>query len=888
MAQFKNVYKVELNQGTAPVFSLRQIYYGDVEANRIGAIVLLNGEPVALSGTCSGTAILADGSTVAITGTVDGSQAYVELPAACYSVEGQIEVYVKLTVDGVTTTLIAGVGTVRLTETDTVIDPGTIIPSVAALISDIDDAVASIPADYSALLATIAPTFSTSTAYAAGTYAWYSGTLYRFTVDHAAGSWTGSDAVAVVVGAELSTLKSALPSIASNAIDSTLPNETLNWVENVYIRMSDNAVISDNDFRMSAYIKVNTGETLYCYGALGSGKYFVCAYDASFNFVPSASYGASSGTVYAYTYVVPVGVRYIRLCVTKANTAVSEVITTQYYHYEQSVFDDLFVSGDLSGLRFVTAAYYEGTTKTLRMGSNQKQITLYGFIPADDIYKISISNTTDYTMVIQYFDSTYTYKSQKTASDVFGFAFPSGTKYILLVFTKSAGTAAIGEVGLKILSKKCFAHKEAIESFELERPENWNCVKFIDDFCVSDPTTEKMAHTSNIYDGNDGYFYIPYFGNHSAAVESISENIISKIAKVSQCNPRDVTIVPIAEKGQDFVNFVQSSLYAPYDALLMNKGDSKYSVCFVATPTTTNEPTIAVREFTKATMTAASAATLSTFKYTINGTTYTVPMNISNLDTFINRLLGDDGNTHTIGTYPIITRAIPYNNEYYSYLGGLQTTSATTGFGGCIIKTADKGETWEFVAYNPALTAFITAMWEGAIDINASGKVFCLLRAWFKDAEIGTSIYLADIAMSYDIANDTWSEPIRMNGSKGATKYDSYLLNTGNYDTINTDSSRPFVYLKDGYVYLMCNVTPRLKTTWKPSGVVRSTLRIYKCDSNLEVLAKKSLQSDSGVSYFSCLNARGREWFCFTEDRKHLQNDCKGNISIIPMIDFLP
>ena len=154
-AQFVNMYRVELSQGTPPVIPLRQIYYGDVAANRVGAIVLRDGAPVTLSGTCSGTAILADGSTVAITGTVDGSQAYVQLPAACYSVPGQIQVYVKLSADGVTTTLLAAVGTVRLTETDTVIDPGTIIPSVAALIDEIDAAVASIPPDYSDLVAQV-------------------------------------------------------------------------------------------------------------------------------------------------------------------------------------------------------------------------------------------------------------------------------------------------------------------------------------------------------------------------------------------------------------------------------------------------------------------------------------------------------------------------------------------------------------------------------------------------------------------------------------------------------------------------------------------------------------------------------------------------------------
>lgn len=47
----------------------------------------------------------------------------------------------------------------------------------------------------------VAPTFSSSTAYAAGALVWYSGTLYRFTQAHAAGAWTGTDAEATTLAA---------------------------------------------------------------------------------------------------------------------------------------------------------------------------------------------------------------------------------------------------------------------------------------------------------------------------------------------------------------------------------------------------------------------------------------------------------------------------------------------------------------------------------------------------------------------------------------------------------------------------------------------------------------------------------------------------------------
>ena len=209
MAQFVNIYPCDLQKGPVQT-SLHQIYLGDVDANRIGVKVTNGGEDFPLSGTCSGTAILCNGGTVALTGVISGNTAYVDLPSGVYSVEGPLEVYVAVTTSGITTTLLHAHGNAVRTDTGTVIDPGTIIPSVAALISDIEDAVDSIPADYSTLLGSLAPTFSSSTAYAAGTYVWYDGDLYKFTSDHAAGSWSGSDATAAVFGTEVADLKGAM------------------------------------------------------------------------------------------------------------------------------------------------------------------------------------------------------------------------------------------------------------------------------------------------------------------------------------------------------------------------------------------------------------------------------------------------------------------------------------------------------------------------------------------------------------------------------------------------------------------------------------------------------------------------------------------------------
>lgn len=194
MAQFVNMRKVDLLNGEPAVFSLRQLYYADQEANKIGAIVYMGGEPYALAGTCTGTAIRADGTTVPMQGTVDGNQAYITLIPDCYAIEGSIQIFVKITIGDVVSTLAAAVGTVRLTETDAVIDPGEIIPSVSALITSINDAIASIPADYSALLAAIAPNYTDLVfPVSAGTWCWYDGGLHRAAVDiPAAETWTAA------------------------------------------------------------------------------------------------------------------------------------------------------------------------------------------------------------------------------------------------------------------------------------------------------------------------------------------------------------------------------------------------------------------------------------------------------------------------------------------------------------------------------------------------------------------------------------------------------------------------------------------------------------------------------------------------------------------------
>ena len=214
MANYREDFAIiNLETGTiSRNFMNHSIGGGDALGDRFGVRVFRNGEAVTLGGTCAGYFVRnTTGETVVITGgVVSGNEAYVTLPAACYAVEGSFTLAIKVTVDSEIVTLRIVDGVVDRTNTSVIVDPGDILPSIEDLLQAIEDAVESIPADYSSLWTSLAPAFSTSIAYKAGQYVTYDGKFWRFTTDHAAGSWNAAHATQVNVGGDMSDLKSAL------------------------------------------------------------------------------------------------------------------------------------------------------------------------------------------------------------------------------------------------------------------------------------------------------------------------------------------------------------------------------------------------------------------------------------------------------------------------------------------------------------------------------------------------------------------------------------------------------------------------------------------------------------------------------------------------------
>ena len=154
MANYReDIVNIDLECGTLHrSFLQHAIGEGDELANRFGVRVFREKTPVQLVGTCSGYFIRADGATVPLTnGVITGNVAYVTLTENCYAVEGVFALAIKITNGSEKVTLRIVDGIVSRTSTDAAVDPGTIIPSVEALIEAIDEAVASIPLDYSEL-----------------------------------------------------------------------------------------------------------------------------------------------------------------------------------------------------------------------------------------------------------------------------------------------------------------------------------------------------------------------------------------------------------------------------------------------------------------------------------------------------------------------------------------------------------------------------------------------------------------------------------------------------------------------------------------------------------------------------------------------------------------
>ena len=135
------------------------------------------GADVALSGTVAGVFRRPDNADIALTGSTSDGVASVTLTDDCYAVPGRFGLTIFVTADSQKTAVYACVGTVASTSGGEV--AGDTPQDVVDLINAINAAVATIPADYTTVMAAMAPTYSSSAVYPAGYFVWYDGSFYK-------------------------------------------------------------------------------------------------------------------------------------------------------------------------------------------------------------------------------------------------------------------------------------------------------------------------------------------------------------------------------------------------------------------------------------------------------------------------------------------------------------------------------------------------------------------------------------------------------------------------------------------------------------------------------------------------------------------------------------
>ena len=134
------------------------MFTGEKSAHVFTIFCRREGQPYPLSGgTVTGEFINADGQTVDLTGGVVEGAAVLPLSDDCYAVRGRFALTIYHNQDAAECAIYHAEGTIRVSRTDTGIDPGRVIASVSELIQEIEDAMASWDGqDYSAVSAQVA------------------------------------------------------------------------------------------------------------------------------------------------------------------------------------------------------------------------------------------------------------------------------------------------------------------------------------------------------------------------------------------------------------------------------------------------------------------------------------------------------------------------------------------------------------------------------------------------------------------------------------------------------------------------------------------------------------------------------------------------------------
>lgn len=139
-----DIVDVNLNSGTVfRSFANVVLGEGDEDAVVFGARLFRDGEPVHVAGMAAvGYFVRADGVTEVLSDEAlcTGNVVQVTVPAACYAVEGNYTLSIKLIGTGFSSTVRMVDGTVVSTTNGALADPGSVIPDLSDLEEAVEDA----------------------------------------------------------------------------------------------------------------------------------------------------------------------------------------------------------------------------------------------------------------------------------------------------------------------------------------------------------------------------------------------------------------------------------------------------------------------------------------------------------------------------------------------------------------------------------------------------------------------------------------------------------------------------------------------------------------------------------------------------------------------------
>lgn len=175
--------------------------------------------------------------------------------------------------------------------------------SVEAIVSDTVD-----------MVENLAEPFSSSKNYVAGDYVVENGVLYRFTSNHNAGAWTGSDATQQIAMNDINNLRTSF--------DENINEIILNWNDGGYIDRDTGAIVTYTGWKYSDEFEIDNLDNGYFLAQIleqdTQGSSFNVFYDASHTKIDSY-FGISS---FIRTIPIPKGAKYARISIKNTENAV--------------------------------------------------------------------------------------------------------------------------------------------------------------------------------------------------------------------------------------------------------------------------------------------------------------------------------------------------------------------------------------------------------------------------------------------------------------------------------------------------------------------------------------------------------------------------------------